>query len=53
MIVRQPLTGEPVASEADIIDRAALVAKIDNVDARQNHTGLAVADIVFEEIVVE
>ena len=28
-----------------------MVAKIDNVDARQNHTGLAVADIVFEEIV--
>jgi hypothetical protein len=50
-IIRQPLTGEPVASEADIVDRAAIVAKIDNVDARQNHTGLAVADIVFEEIV--
>ena len=51
-IIRQPLTGEPVASEADIIDRPAMVVKIDNVPAaRANQTGLAVADIVFEEIV--
>jgi len=48
---RQPLTGEPLESEDQIIDRAAMVVKIDNVNARQNHTGLAVADIVYEEIV--
>lgn len=49
-VPRQPLTGEPVASEADIIDRPALAVKIDNhADARRNHTGLAVADLVFEE----
>jgi len=40
-VARQPLTG----------DRAAMVVKIDNVNSRQNNTGLAVADIVFEEIV--
>jgi Protein of unknown function (DUF3048) N-terminal domain/Protein of unknown function (DUF3048) C-terminal domain len=50
-VIRQPLTGQPLASADEIIPRAALVAKIDNVDARQNHTGLAVADIVYEEIV--
>ena len=48
---RQPLTGQPLESTDEIIDRAAMVVKIDNVSARQNHTGLAVADIVFEEIV--
>jgi hypothetical protein len=48
---RQPLTGEPLASADDITPRAAMVVKIDNVSARQNHTGLAVADIVFEEVV--
>jgi hypothetical protein len=51
VVPRQPLTGEPLASADDITDRAAMVVKIDNVSARQNHTGLAVADIVFEEIV--
>jgi hypothetical protein len=51
-ILRQPLTGEPVASAADIIDRPAMIVKIDNVpDGRKNHTGIANADIVFEEIV--
>ena len=51
--IRQPLTGEVVDSEDDLVDRAALVVKIDNNDAsaRRNHSGLAVADIVFEEIV--
>jgi hypothetical protein len=49
-VLRQPLTGEPVASEADLVTRPALAVKIDNhPDARRNHTGLAVADIVFEE----
>jgi Protein of unknown function (DUF3048) N-terminal domain/Protein of unknown function (DUF3048) C-terminal domain len=51
--IRQPLTGEIVDSEADLITRPALVVKIDNNDgsARPNHSGLAVADIVFEEII--
>jgi Protein of unknown function (DUF3048) N-terminal domain/Protein of unknown function (DUF3048) C-terminal domain len=50
-VIRQPLTGQPLASAEEILQRPALVAKIDNVDARQNHTGLAVADIVYEEVV--
>jgi hypothetical protein len=50
--IRQPLTGEPLESADDILQRAALVAKIDNnAAAVPNHSGLAVADIVFEEIV--
>lgn len=50
--IRQPLTGEIVESEDDLQARAALAVKIDNnVLARPNHSGLAVADIVFEEIV--
>lgn len=51
--IRQPLTGEIVESDDDKIDLPALVVKIDNNDAgaRRNHSGLAVADIVFEEIV--
>lgn len=49
-VPRQPLTGVPVASEADIADRPALAVKIDNAPpARRNHSGLAVADVVFEE----
>ncbi|WP_394942507.1 DUF3048 domain-containing protein [uncultured Ilumatobacter sp.] len=49
-VARQPLTGVPVESEADITDRAALAVKIDNqAAARRNHSGLAVADLVFEE----
>jgi hypothetical protein len=51
-VPRQPLTGVPLASEADILPRPALVVKIDNASpARNRHNGLAVADIVFEEIV--
>ncbi len=50
--IRQPLTGEPLASQDDILLRPALVAKIDNNPlAVPNHSGLAVADIVFEEVV--
>ncbi len=50
--IRQPLTGEPLASEDDVLLRPALVAKIDNNPlAVPNHSGLAVADIVFEEVV--
>ena len=49
-VPRQPLTGEPVETDDDIIDRAALAVKIDNHPAaRSDHSGLAVADIVFEE----
>ncbi|HYN34946.1 MAG TPA: DUF3048 domain-containing protein [Ilumatobacteraceae bacterium] len=50
--IRQPLTGQPLESEDEILQRPALVAKIDNnAAAVPNHSGLAVADIVFEEIV--
>lgn len=50
--IRQPLTGEPLASTDEILVRSALVAKIDNnAAAVPNHSGLAVADMVFEEIV--
>jgi len=51
LIPRQPLTGEVLESTDEIIDRPAMVVKIDNVNAQQNHTGLAIADIVFEEVV--
>jgi hypothetical protein len=50
--IRQPLTGEPLGSADEILARPALVAKIDNnPTAVPNHSGLAVADIVFEEVV--
>jgi hypothetical protein len=50
--IRQPLTGEPLDSEDELLLRPALVAKIDNnAAAVPNHSGLAVADIVFEEVV--
>ncbi len=49
-VLRQPLTGEPVDSADDLITRPALAVKIDNHPAaRRNHSGLAVADIVYEE----
>ena len=52
LTIRQPLTGEPLESEDEILQRPALVAKIDNnAAAVPNHSGLAVADIVFEEVV--
>lgn len=51
-IPRQPLTGAPLADGEEPIGRPALAVKIDNQSpARRNHRGLAVADIVFEEIV--
>jgi hypothetical protein len=51
-IPRQPLTGEPLADGEAPAARPALAVKIDNAGpARRNHSGLAVADIVFEEIV--
>ncbi len=50
--IRQPLTGAPLERADEIIPRPALVAKIDNNPAAvPNHSGLAVADIVFEEVV--
>ncbi len=52
-VLRQPLTGQVVDDEADLETRPALAIKIDNnnSNARPNHSGLAVADIVYEEIV--
>lgn len=51
-IPRQPLTGTPLGDDEEPIGRPALAVKIDNqLAARRNHRGLAVADIVFEEIV--
>ena len=51
-IPRQPLVGIPLADGEEPIDRPALAVKIDNASsARRNHSGLAVADIVYEEIV--
>lgn len=50
--LRQPLTGEIAESAEDLVTRPALAVKIDNhPKARANHSGLAVADLVFEEIV--
>lgn len=47
-----PLTGERVSLDFPALERPALAIKIDNNPAAQpNHSGLAVADIVFEEIV--
>lgn len=51
-IPRQPLTGEPLADGEQPIDRPALAVKIDNASPSwRNQSGLAVADIVYEEIV--
>lgn len=50
--IRQPLTGTPLQSEEEILQRPAMVVKIDNnAAAVPNHSGLGVADIVFEEVV--
>lgn len=50
-IVRMPLTGVPVPTEADIPQRPAIVVKIDNAPGARPQTGFNAADIVFEEIV--
>jgi hypothetical protein len=50
-VIRMPLTGEPVSTEADITARPALVVKIDNHPRARPQAGLNQADIVFEEIV--
>jgi hypothetical protein len=52
VIARQPLTGAPLEDGEEPIARPALAVKIDNAPpARRNHSGLAVADLVYEEIV--
>lgn len=52
VIPRQPLTGVPLEEGETPIPRPALAVKIDNApSSRRNHTGLAVADLVYEEIV--
>jgi hypothetical protein len=50
-ILRMPLTGEPLASEADIPNRPAMAVKIDNSPAARPQSGLNEADIVIEEII--
>lgn len=51
-VLRQPLTGQPLPDADWLINRPALVVKIDNVgSARGHHNGLGAADIVLEEIV--
>ena len=51
-VPRQALTGVPLEAGVEQPARPALAVKIDNhFLARRNHSGLAVADIVFEEIV--
>jgi hypothetical protein len=46
---RAPLTGQPLASAAEIPARPALVVKIDNHPQARPQSGLNEADIVFEE----
>ncbi len=51
-IPRHPLTGVILTDPSEVDTRPALIVKIDNAPvARANHSGLANADIVFEEIV--
>ena len=49
-VPRLPLTGMFAESEGGVTNRPALAVKIDNAPAaRRNHSGIAVADVVFEE----
>lgn len=48
--VTAPLTGLPVQDES-ILDRPALIVKIDNHESARPHSGLNQADIVIEELV--
>ncbi len=51
-VPREPLTGEVLDDTSEITPRPALAVKIDNhPSARRNHSGLGLADLVFEEIV--
>lgn len=51
VVLRVPLTGDPVGSTDEILDRPALVVKIDNHPRSRPQAGLNNSDIVFEEIV--
>ena len=46
---RSPFTGLPV--DRDVIDRPALIVKIENSPAARPQSGLDAADVVFEELV--
>lgn len=51
-ILRMPLTGSPIADEAEIPDRPALIVKITNAGPTDTpQAGLNSADIVIEEII--
>jgi hypothetical protein len=51
VVLRMPLTGEPVTDAEMIPDRPALAVKIDNHPTAKPQAGLNEADLVFEEIV--
>lgn len=51
VVLRMPLTGEPIEDAAEIPDRPALAIKLDNHPRSHPQAGLNEADIVFEEIV--
>lgn len=51
VVLRMPLTGEPITDESMIPDRPALAVKIDNHPVAKPQAGLNEADLVFEEIV--
>ena len=51
VVLRMPLTGDPVSSTAEIPARPALVVKIDNHPTARPQAGMNNADIIFEEIV--
>ena len=51
-ILRMPLTGAPIAAEAEIPDRPALIVKITNAGPTSTpQAGLNSADIVIEEVI--
>ncbi|MAT05022.1 MAG: hypothetical protein CL424_08265 [Acidimicrobiaceae bacterium] len=51
-VLRMPLTGAPIADEAEIPDRPALIVKITNAGPTATpQAGLNSADIVIEEII--
>ena len=51
-ILRMPLTGAPIAAEAEIPDRPALVVKITNAPpSAKPQAGLNSTDVVIEEII--
>ncbi len=46
-----PLTGTPLSTDPAVVNRPALVVKIDNAPGARPQTGFNEADLVFEEIV--